>query len=218
MVDMTTYRAQVVFPFFTNFPEDVITNTLYIEDFNALGIEQVAALATPRLATFYNSCYSISSSAANYVKWSSAVVHWYDMSQAEPRVPHTVALGATITGSASGTPTEVAAVISFQGLRTAGIPQARRRGRIYLGGLGMGQFSASTTAQFPRFTTTYVTALAGAAENLAENLVASNLTWRVWSPTDQVSVAVANGWVDDSPDTQRRRSVDPTARTLWQPN
>lgn len=39
--------------------------------------------------------------------------------------------------------------------------------------------------------------------------------WRIWSPTNNNSVLIDNGWVDNAWDTQRRRGVEATARTIF---
>jgi hypothetical protein len=49
----------------------------------------------------------------------------------------------------------------------------------------------------------------------AVNALAGNNDWCVWSVADQIAVPVANGWIDNAFDVQRRRGVDYTSRTLW---
>ncbi len=132
-----------------------------------------------------------------------------------PRVPYELPMPFTATGTTSPIPTEVAAVISFQGDPFPGMPQARRRGRIYLGCIPSQAMDLSAASQYPRFSNTAVAGLAAAADSLRTTVDALGVRWTVWSPTDGLASVITNGWVDNSPDTQRRRSVDPTARTLW---
>jgi hypothetical protein len=144
-----------------------------------------------------------------------ASVRWYDLSTPPPRVPIIVPLGSTFNVAAVGIPTEVAAVVSFQGLPVAGVPQARRRGRIYLGALSSGFILNNTATTFPVLLPAAITAINLAAKALRDSVALTQLRWAVWSSVDQVATIVNNGWCDNTPDTQRRRGVDATARTLW---
>ena len=106
-------------------------------------------------------------------------------------------------------------MLSFQGDRLGGTPQARRRGRIYLGGLSSLAISDSTGSTYPMIQASIRTRIAAAATAFRDDATTANLEWVVWSETDSVGVPVTNGWLDNAPDTQRRRSVDSTIRTLW---
>jgi hypothetical protein len=209
---MPLSRAQVVIPFFTNLPEDVMTNTLYFD--NPLQtLQQVADEVTPHIAEFYNDAY-FSFGMAGYTEPGLATVKWYDMSTPEPRIPYVLPLGTTLTGvSNTNLPTEASIVVSFQGIPQAGIPQARRRGRIYLGGLPQGVVATTIDDQFPFFSSAFVQQVRNSA--MVNLLNAPDNTWVVYSPTGNTSTAVANGWVDNAIDTQRRRSVPPTLRNLY---
>lgn len=212
---MALFRAQVVFPYFTNLPKDVITNTLYV--FSTVGADTKESVGTafqPLLDNFYTSIYSVG--GANYVQYPNAVINWYAMDDAPPRQPFTINLGMTgFAGAATPIPTEVACVLSFQAVPQSGIPQARRRGRIYIGGLNSAWFNASGASAFPTLTSTALTTVGNAASALANQTAQPTLSWRIYSQVSGISNPVDNGWVDQSPDTQRRRSVDAVSRTLW---
>lgn len=212
---MATFRAQVAFPFFSNLPSDVWTNTLHFTELAPLGLAGASALITPLLSDFYETIYAVARPMANYCQPGSATVNWYDLTEPEPRVPIILPLAATITVAASKVPTEVSIVASFQGDRSPGIPQARRRGRIYLGGCGDNMVETSAVNAYPRLTTGVQNAVATACENLITALSGSGMRWSVWSPTDQAATIITNGWVDNMFDTQRRRSVNTEFRTLW---
>lgn len=101
-------------------------------------------------------------------------------------------------------------VTSFQGARTSGSVQARRRGRIYIGPL------KTTTSTNGRPNSTAITTLATASSALGIDLNAvADTTWCVWSPTSGTAVPITDGWVDNAFDTQRRRGWDPTSRTTY---
>lgn len=116
---------------------------------------------------------------------------------------------------ASGTagvayPREVAIALSFQGQRAAGFPQARRRGRVFLGPVN----SATNSDGRPNSSTRNV--IAGAAEDLGAAIQAlTGHQWSVWSTVDAEMVPILDGWVDNAYDTQRRRGVETTERTTW---
>jgi hypothetical protein len=119
----------------------------------------------------------------------------------------------SFSGAVGGTalPDELAVCLSFQGVKGAGFPQARRRGRTYLGPLN------TTAATSNRPATALLSNMASQAINIkaAVNALAGNNDWCVWSVADQIAVPVANGWIDNAFDVQRRRGVDYTSRTLW---
>jgi hypothetical protein len=200
---------------FTNMPEDVITNTFHF--FRALpeDLDVVADTLTPLLSAFYSTAYDLG--IAQYLNEAAAHVNWYDLSEPPPRAVETnpLVLDPSIQGFVTDVPTEVAAVLSFQGIPVSGTPQARRRGRIYLGALIPTQIAAGTNSAFPTIGSDFITDIVTAASTLKADAATAGFVWSIWSPTDQGHVDIDNGWVDNSPDTQRRRSVDATARTTW---
>lgn len=212
---MATMRAQVVIPYFTGIPTDVATNTFHFFELVPIGLPAVAAAVTPLLDAFYTTIYNSVSGIANYCTPLTAHVKWYDLSQPEPRVPLGVNLGLTSAVIASNLPTEVSAVLSFQGVRVAGQPQARRRGRIYVPGLPSGAVTNSGASAFPELLPALRAAMGSAASTLITASAGAGARWSVWSQVDLAAVEVDNGWIDNTPDTQRRRGVEATLRTLW---
>nr|CRY97358.1 hypothetical protein [uncultured prokaryote] len=116
-----------------------------------------------------------------------------------------------VAPTGAGLPSEVAACLSFQGTRTPGSPQARRRGRVYIGPL------LATTNTSGRPSSGLITNMIGAAQQLYDDIgtVTSAGSWAVWSPTDGLAVPITNGWVDNAFDTQRSRGLARTSRTLY---
>lgn len=212
---MPIIRAQVVIPMFTNIPSDVITNTFHFRNENPLAFSAAATLIAANLETFYEDVYGGTGHAANYVLWPQTYINFYDLSQPAPRAPLTIAQPIIVTPTATIVPTEAAVVLSFQGPRESGTPQSRRRGRVYLGGLGSAWLSNSTASGFPMVPNTPLVNLTGAAATLVADSVADALPWCVWSPTDQEATNINNGWVDNTIDTQRRRGVAASSRTTW---
>lgn len=111
--------------------------------------------------------------------------------------------------SQSTLPREVAICLSFQGLRIPGTPQARRRGRIYIGPVGTSVQTAGRPTSATR------TALLTAAQQLYTDIqtVDASYRWAVWSTRDGTAVPLHDAWVDDAFDTQRSRGNAPTTRT-----
>lgn len=215
MAIMTTFRCQVVIPMFSNLPEDVITNTFHFEDITpGITTAAVATAITPLLSDFYDFVYG-GTFMANWTDPSLCVARWYNLSDPIPRPVTIVPMPIAGVQVASTLPTEVAVVLSFQGIQQAGVPQARRRGRIYLGGLSHNIISSSAVDRFPQVIASFVTNVCNGADALRTAVVSSTRFWAILSTTSGDVVEVNNGWVDNSPDTQRRRSVDATSRTLW---
>jgi hypothetical protein len=217
---MALIKAQVTYPYRTNLPKDVATNTFWFYTDGAGSFEGDCTIIAAALTEFLEDVYT--QGISSYINTNLISCNFYDMSQAPPRVPYTVLLtpGGLVT-NATIVPTEVACVLSFEALPASGQVQARRRGRVYLPGIGAAlQWTASsaTAPYFPRFAPAFLTTVTTAAETLATTLGiggSPGLYWGVYSQTTESLSPVVQGWVDESPDTQRRRSVDATTRTLW---
>jgi hypothetical protein len=137
----------------------------------------------------------------------------YHLGDAEPRVPQTSF--HQILGNAPTTsfPAEVAVTCSFSGGQ--GLP--RQRGRTYIGPL-----ASSTLVTAQEATTNRVRVAAAAMLNIglaAQRMSGGTDTtaarWCVYSPTNNNTVLVTRGYVDDAFDTQRRRGEDPVTRSSW---
>lgn len=204
---MGTIRAQVILHTDDNTPANYITNSLAFvspgtfADFTGL---------TGVIKDFYDditAAYLSSELAQN-----GHEIKYYDLPGTPPNYPieeDTFNLAANPSGSPL--PQECAIVLSFQGVRTPGFPQSRRRGRIYLGTWGA---SANTSG---RPTAALVTIIATAATTFktAVAALADPIDWAIWSVADQAPVAVDNGWIDNVWDTQRRRGLLETSRTTF---
>jgi len=204
---MADVRAQVILHTGDANPENYISNSWC---FNGMDPGTDDAPIVTMLKDFYDDILS------SY--WSSAIAqngHEVKLSilpGTPPNYPYfegTFNLASAPTGVAI--PSECAICLSFQATRQAGLPQARRRGRVYLGPWGA---NANTTG---RPTSALMTAIANAALTLKST--ASSLStldgWAVWSTVDQTAYGVDDGWIDNAWDTQRRRGLAYTSRTLF---
>lgn len=197
-------------------PEDATVNTWHFENTGALPITDYDNVRD-MLEDFYSETAPGATGAITDLYSDEAfsgdvTVRAYDLDDPQPRVP-VYEDGWTFTPSTAITmPAEVALVMSFQAAPSSGVSQASRRNRIYLG-----PFNQSTTAGTGlRPASVYRTRIALAAtELLAASDASVRWKWRVWSPTLNAGAPVSNGWIDDAWDTQRRRGLAPTTRTLF---
>lgn len=202
------YRAQVVLRTSDNVPANYITNSFafYVTGDDPMDTDEV----TTAIKDFYDDVVSYYSVA---VAQNGHLIKYYQLPGVVPNYPFeedTFNLAAPPAGS--GLPAEVSLVLSFQGIRQAGFPQARRRGRIYIGPLD----TSGMDDQRPL--ATFVTNLANAGATFKANIEAITggaHRWAIWSHVDQEAVIVANGWVDNAWDTQRRRGLRATSRTTF---
>jgi hypothetical protein len=199
-------RAQVTLRTSDNVPENYITNSWAFQGTDVL--TNTAGITTA-LKDFYDDWVSYMSPS---ITQNGHTVKYYELPGNVPNYPFEEDVW-NLAAAPSGTalPSELAVCLSFQGDRQAGFPQARRRGRVYLGPFDTG----STTGDRPA--TALLTALGTAAAVFAgaiDALTGSNL-WAVWSPSDQVTVPITDGWIDNAWDIQRRRGVVYTSRTTF---
>lgn len=214
----STLRAIVTLPFTSGLPEDIVTNTFHfttVSDPPAAGeltdiMDAVEAfynvssgVAGDQLAGFTSNLISRVASACS--------IEIFDLGDPEPRV--SIALRLFTLGaadSATSMPTEVALCCSFQAPLQSGIPQARRRGRVYTG-----PFIQSTTlASTGRPSAALIASVAAAGNALLDTLQdVGGPRWVVYSRVDDAAYEITNGWVDDEFDTIRARGRRSTTRT-----
>ena len=203
---MAIIRAQVVLKTADAIPENFVSNSWCFRLDASAGS---GAILTPLLKAFYDSLVSYYSPV---ITQNGHEIKYSLLPGVMPNYPFDTDifnLGAAPAGGKL--PDEVAVCLSFQGQKAAGAPQARRRGRVYLGPLD----TAAATDNRPA--TAFLTAIGNAATTLKANTTAVGGTaaWCIWSVADQVEVPVDNGWIDNAFDVQRRRGVLPTSRTTF---
>lgn len=204
---MSTARAQVILHTVDAFAANYVTNSWAIETGTST---DPGTDFTPAFDAFYTELQGYFSPT---IATAGHQIKWYDLpGPGQPNYPfdETVfSLGAAPSGTAL--PDELAICLSFQGVRTAGLPQARRRGRIYFGPLDQ------TAVTSNRPSAGVIAALATAAINLqtAIQAAATGADLVIWSVANQSAVPVVDGWIDNAFDVQRRRGVEATSRTTW---
>lgn len=204
---MATIRAQVILHTADAVPENYISNSFCFDGMDTGGDD--AAIVT-MLKDFYDDLTPATMSSV--VTQNGHEVKLSQLPGLAPNYPYfegTFNLASAWSGSPM--PSEVALALSFQGVRSAGAPQARRRGRVYIGPFGS---NANTSGRPAAAVLTFMANAATTMQATAASIATSG-GWAVWSVADQTAVPVDNGWIDNSWDTQRRRGLVYTSRTLW---
>jgi len=204
---MVTIRAQVILHTADNFAANYITNS-----FAFTGTDPVPVLSgiTTAIKDFYDDITP--SMRSSELAQNGHEIKYYDLPGPTPNYPideDTFNFGAASTGTPL--PQECAICLSFQGTRVPGFPQARRRGRLYLGTWGTSANSGGRPAS------ALISTISTAAATFKSNILAlgDDTVWSIWSVADQTGVPIDNGWIDNVWDTQRRRGVVETSRTTW---
>ncbi len=202
---MPNYALQMAINASNGNPADVVTNNWSCQ---ATSVTDAEDFKTAVVA-FYNSIVTFYPSLINQNGHGWKL---YDRSDPQPRYPVAEGTWNFSTGiSGNPAPAEVCVCLSFQGDRVSGVPQARHRGRCYIGPI-----DASLVDSSGQFSSANRTTLANAgAALLAASNSAANWEWAVWSTVNQDIVPVTSGWVDNEFDTQRRRGRVSTARTTF---
>lgn len=200
------YYTQVTLEHDSALPEDRTVNTFSVSIVDA---DPAAELASWHSAL--NDFYQLVDQFLSASFSGAGTIKSYRRADPTPRVP-ALDTPITITPGTTSLAAEVALVMSFQAVRVAGEPQARRRGRIFLGPL----FATANDSATARPSSTLVSSVANAGDGLITASKASTLwEWQVWSQVDGDGNEVDNGWVDNAFDTQRRRGLRATTRTTF---
>lgn len=193
---MATYRFQMRFQGVSQLSEDVYENVLYFDCANDAG--EFSDIATAVVAGY--------DTWGHHDGVDGAEVRVYALAGGQPIYQESFTYSFTsFTG-----PGEVAICLSYAQAATWDTTTARRRGRIFLGPLSGGDVAQAR----PSSTLIGDTITLGQAIRAA-GLLGSGLGWQIYSPTDAVSSLIETISVDDAWDTQRRRGLAPTARTVF---
>lgn len=212
--------AQVTIPHRSLVTADNVVNT-----FHFTGVDDVEDMTTAiygRLADFYNDADSPQTlPLKNYLSGdlnpAGTRVKMYDWADPEPRVPvldESLGVSAATPVDAENLPSEVSLCLSYLSAPESGGRPARRRGRLYLGSFNTGVLQGTSTSS-SRPSTTFVGNVVAAGKRLATaNTLGAQ--WVVWSRRDSEAHEIVRGYVDNAWDTQRRRGVPSTSRSVWE--
>ena len=202
---MPLYTTQVTLFPTSNLVKDATTNTWSVD---ALNLTQLGNFESA-LVVLYRALISI---YPNTVRQNTHQIKSYNRADPKPRAPVTNSTWnflAPTTGSPL--PPEVSICGSFQAPPASGIPQSRRRGRVYFGPL-----NSSTLDAAGRPAPGIITTIRGGLEALrVSSAAAADWKWQVFSTRNLIGYTITNGWVDNEYDTQRRRGRIPITRTVF---
>lgn len=202
---MPNYAVQMTLKTSNQNPADYVTNSWSFEADDLTALD----LALDALEDFYNTIDPLYSES---IVQNGHELKAYNRADPTPRAP-VIERTFNFTTAPSGDtlPHEVAVVMSFQGQKQSGVPQARQRGRVFIGPIDQircdsdGRPSAQTR-----------TTLTGAGQDLLDaSQAATTWIWDVWSTVNGLPSEVNNGWVDNAFDTQRRRGRVSTSRNVF---
>lgn len=202
-------------------PQDRIVNTFHFSNADPYSTHSTEVIAN--LIDFYSNTswgltlgHAIGSWLSPWVQ-RSAEIRTYNLDDPQSagppkvnRVPIITPFTLPATAWPNGYAEETAVCLSILGVGP--VVNARRRGRLFIGPLGIGGVDASTTTQPARPAGGLIDDLC----KVATKLVNVDAGWAIRSsrPT-QNFVAVGKGYVDNALDSQLRRGPDTTARTKW---
>lgn len=221
---MPPQRVTVTIPRDTGLPEDVTVLTFHVATPADVKLTSGAGGSwnsmTGAILKFFNvgvgveaSVGSLFSSISNGLASRIAAI---DLNDPTPRVPYNEEGIAIVTNAATASlPEEVAICSSYQATPESGLIQARRRGRLFLGPLHTG--TLSTVGGRVRPAAGVASAIAASTKRLKQEIedIGVQFNWVVWSRVNLTEADIAEGWVDDAFDTQRRRGPAATSRTIW---
>lgn len=198
----------------SNVPQDAAVNVWHFS-----GVTDPADLDTivNGLIDFYDGWDQILASTVKRDADAHTVTA-YDLNDPEPRPPLGVqpfTLGSSPTSS-QNLPAEVACCLSFASETVAGANMKRRRGRVYLGPFN-DAYSGNEDDEPARPASIYTALIIDAAETFLSDVwaIGSGVYPAIFSRADNTLYSINRGWVDNAFDTQRRRGVESTSRSVF---
>jgi len=184
-------------------PDDVYTNSWHFKasGFPVTDYDNVRDM----IFDFYTGQYD-AQAAPIYSHFTDAYMtgFWdlnlYDLTQSIPRVPVYTDSGYVSIPNGEGLPGQDSVVLSFQAQRYAGLPQNRRRNRVYIG-----PFNLSATEDGYVLGQLVEDLLYAGKGLINASHASTNWGWAVYSPFLDEWYPPTDGWVDNGWDIQRRR-------------
>lgn len=218
---MPRISAQVILRTSDNIPANYATNTYFFDVETDLvapegSLEDQSVLSiAPALVDLYNELND-QADLFGGLATSGHRIKFVEIDGPKPQYPYAEVVWAFTTApSASVLPSECCVVSSFEAVQSAGINQATRRGRVFLGPLNLGALNALTG----RLVDADRVAIATAFQTFAQKQDEAGFSgwqWMVYSRKNDAMSRVVMGHVDNAFDTQRRRGVESTLRSVWE--
>jgi len=218
------YRCEVRWKRTTGVASDDQTNTFFV------------GTDTGSSADLLNSCISMATDMRNFLDnlmplalfdpTILAEVLIFDMLDAEPRIPvGTFTLSSASLSTSQPLPEEVTAVISYYAEPVSGQSMRQRRGRMYLPTFTVDALDATSSTIWDSTTVGIIhdlgIAMKGAAEfydcalTVFSRVAAAAAGGSLLDQARAGASYVLAGWVDNEPDTQRRRGRPGGTKTAW---
>lgn len=215
---MTFVKMQQQYPTLTGLAKDVQTNTLHFRSANP----DIGAVTAEIWTHWENFLTNIDGLMDNGIFATTWPCDFYDMEDPEPRIPVLEEVfTATLDAVNQSLPLECTMVVSYAAAPESGAIAARRRGRIFLPTF-VDPSTNSASGQVSWDNTT-INAVGGAFQAFVDNVAAeaTPILLSVFSPTnyaltssyDLSTIKVESLWVDNEPDTQRRRGEGAGVKT-----
>lgn len=203
--------CQVIMPRDTLIPADTAINTwAFATPSSTYDPDEIDAIGAA-LDGFYNE-FAICL-AGNHAA-DSWRIKAYNLADPEPRTPIADELmSEKPVAEGNPFPAEVAVCLSFRGPFVSGEPNARRRGRVFLGPLD-GSMSHSDAGAIRPAPLVFEKA-GDALLEFGLALGPLGITHSVWSRADDTLYPVVEYWMDDAFDTQRRRGERPSKKVKF---
>lgn len=226
---MAVVRALISLAHRSTLPADRIQNTLHYSNFtlSAPAPAEMLTLATG-IAAAYTTIQAPGVAAPQTYMGRTistvALAHTvtlYDLEDPLPRIPLLTHPFTLVPGAQPSLPAEVAACLSYSAPPTEGVPNARRRGRIFFGPLDNTVVLEDPLTFAGTVSLNLRNALCGMALRLGD-AGPDGWSWVVWSPTRHAenpanphygASSVTNAYCDDAFDTIRSRGEVPKIRT-----
>lgn len=213
---MAILRAMHILQMDSGTPADAVVNTFHFKTplpvASAADLDQVVAAVAEFFDVNTITGLPVMGLLSEHVSPSLATIKVYDLGDPKPRLAKRTNVRTAALTSGGSHPHEVALVGSYRSQPESGVPQARRRGRVYIGPL-------SNQADLISTTTNDVRPAVKARQTLAlacSRMISETPTiWTTFSTVDGQAVAVVDGFVDNAYDTQRRRGTRATDRTKY---
>lgn len=222
--------VQATLPMKSSIPEDASQNSWHFRTDGALSIAATASELCDEVDTFYSAIGSLLGQQC-----SGAVAHKvferdpdFDTTDAAtyaagpwgPPVFEVTYSGVFTPGTGVALPAEVCVAMSFKGVNYSSFaefsdftrPRARHRGRVFLGPLDPDGLAQDATTKEMTVSSAARTTIATAATALIAD---TDSKWSVHSHVERAFSTVDSGWIDNEPDTIRRRSRRTTVRTTF---
>lgn len=217
----TVTHIQVVLPNIDGLAKDEFVNTL-----TAQTVDDDITGITPVVAKLYNNAYGVNS-MAHYISGAASraanavEVRYYDVTThldgspvGPPFEVDTFTLAAN-DGTEAG-PNQCCATLSFyDGKDAEGTTRGDHRGRLFLGPLQSSAYAGSAADPNAELNNNFLASAVASIKGFADDLLALDVLFSVWSRKDAMVRTVIGGWVSNSVDVQRRRQWGPTARSTW---